>query len=226
MTADRLYDSRHAWFAHELEAHRSTFQCIEGCRRTFAAESEFVQHIQAYHPEIATSGVTSTLKQISLRRVDLSEDATCKLCNKSMTLARLRGHLGHHQEQLALFALPTTMDDSEDGTSEEDDADEKDDSKKSRDEKVTEYQMRLEQLETEIQEMRLQALKLQVSELTEPAKAELEKKMKEIETSYEQNLAKERSRHEQELTQQLELEKRRMRGRYIKGIHDQSCSLM
>ncbi|KAF3050885.1 hypothetical protein E8E11_010759 [Didymella keratinophila] len=27
-TADRLFDSRHAWFAHEIEAHYTDFQCV------------------------------------------------------------------------------------------------------------------------------------------------------------------------------------------------------
>lgn len=39
-TANRLYESQHAWFSHELEMHRTSFQCIEGCGKIFQARSE------------------------------------------------------------------------------------------------------------------------------------------------------------------------------------------
>ncbi|KAF2792134.1 hypothetical protein K505DRAFT_338961 [Melanomma pulvis-pyrius CBS 109.77] len=34
----------------------------------------------------------------------------CPLCNKGMTLRAMQKHLGHHQEQLALFGLPLNLD--------------------------------------------------------------------------------------------------------------------
>ena len=62
-TADRIYQSRRAWFEHEVETH--------------------------YTP-------TDT---------DLSP--SCLLCGAQLSgFASLRVHMGRHQEQLALFALP------------------------------------------------------------------------------------------------------------------------
>ena len=37
----------------------------------------------------------------------------CRLCGKFMTLRAMQKHMGHHHEQLALFALPPNLDDTE-----------------------------------------------------------------------------------------------------------------
>jgi hypothetical protein len=113
-TADRLYDSRHGWFAHELEAHRTSFQCIEECKQDFVDEAKFRHHVQGQHPNLAAPAVFSALKMTSVSRVDVSEQAVCKLCSATMTLRKLRKHLGQHQEQLALFALPNLPNESDD----------------------------------------------------------------------------------------------------------------
>ena len=117
--ADRLYDSRSAWFAHELEAHRTSFQCIEGCGQIFVSEANFYTHVQNRHPELAVTAVFSTLKRTSARSANLSEQTLCKVCNEEMTLRKLRKHLGQHLEQLALFALPPNVNDVEDDLNEE-----------------------------------------------------------------------------------------------------------
>jgi hypothetical protein len=112
-TADRLYDSRRSWFTHEL-AHKSTWQCIEGCSKFFHAEIEFVAHVQAQHPELSAPNVISALKQTAVKSANISDSTKCPLCEKWMTLRVLQKHLGHHQEQLSLFALPPNLDDTED----------------------------------------------------------------------------------------------------------------
>lgn len=113
-TADRLLVSRHVWFAHELEAHYSTFQCVDGCSKIFRTESGFRDHVKSNHDDLAAPDIYFTLKKTSVKTSALSELATCCLCEKHMTLRALQKHLGHHQEQLALFALPNNGDESED----------------------------------------------------------------------------------------------------------------
>lgn len=44
----------------------------------------------------------------------MMDPATCGLCNKQMTFRALQKHLGHHQEELALFAVPPNLDEKED----------------------------------------------------------------------------------------------------------------
>ena len=114
-TADRLYDSRHAWFKHELEAHRAIWQCFDGCEKAFAAEKDFVAHVAKIHPEMASDDVLSVLKRTAVKSANLTKPSQCPLCDKVMSLCALQKHLGNHQEQLALFALPPNIDATEDG---------------------------------------------------------------------------------------------------------------
>jgi hypothetical protein len=113
-TADRLYDSRYAWFKHELEAHRAIWQCVDGCEKTFAAEKDFVAHVAKKHPEMASDDVLSVLKRTAVKSANLTKPSQCPLCDKVMSLRALQKHLGNHQEQLALFALPPNIDATED----------------------------------------------------------------------------------------------------------------
>jgi hypothetical protein len=112
--ADRLYDSRRTWFQHEL-GHRTCWQCVEGCNRSFSCEKDFVAHVQALHPELTAPNVLTALKHSAKGSANLSDQGKCPLCNESMTLRVLQKHLGRHQKQLALFALPQNLDDTEDG---------------------------------------------------------------------------------------------------------------
>ena len=43
----------------------------------------------------------------------MSEMVPCRLCGKRMTLRTMQKHMGHHHEQLALFAIPPNLDDTE-----------------------------------------------------------------------------------------------------------------
>ncbi|KAF2814360.1 uncharacterized protein BDZ99DRAFT_380858, partial [Mytilinidion resinicola] len=113
-TADRLYDSRRAWFKHEMEAHRTLWQCIEGCEKDFSSERDFVEHAQQVHPEVATKDAISILKRTSIRSANSMQHTNCPICNESLSLHALQKHLGRHQEQLALFALPASVDDADD----------------------------------------------------------------------------------------------------------------
>ncbi|KAJ4378885.1 hypothetical protein N0V86_005759 [Didymella sp. IMI 355093] len=61
----------------------------------------------------------SVLKKTSAKSLALTEMTACGLCDKRMTLRALRKHLGHHQEQLALFALPSNLDETEDDPDDE-----------------------------------------------------------------------------------------------------------
>jgi hypothetical protein len=119
-TAERLYDSRHAWFKHELEAHRAIWQCIEGCEETFDTEDNFVGHVSKRHSELASDSIISVLKRTAVKSATLATNSRCPLCDKAMSLRMLQKHLGNHQEELALFALPSNIDGMEDEDAESD----------------------------------------------------------------------------------------------------------
>ncbi|RYP46645.1 hypothetical protein DL768_007190 [Monosporascus sp. mg162] len=113
-TADRLYDSRRAWFTHELEAHRISWQCIEGCEKTFSLEKYFDRHVQTSHPDLSQPGMLSALKRTAAKRSSLTDKAHCPLCDQRMTIRSLQRHVARHQEQLALFTLPPNLETTED----------------------------------------------------------------------------------------------------------------
>jgi hypothetical protein len=119
-TADRLYDSRRAWFKHELEAHRGSWQCIKDCDKTFISRDDFETHVRAQHPDLSSPDILSALQITSRKAASLSTRVECPLCDEKeiMTLRVLLRHLGKHQEQLSLFALPSNMEGSEDGVDE------------------------------------------------------------------------------------------------------------
>ncbi|KAF2467713.1 uncharacterized protein BDR25DRAFT_374557, partial [Lindgomyces ingoldianus] len=112
-TADRLYDSRHTWFTHELKAHRTSWQCVEGCDKIFSTEEDFENHVQRSHSDLSAPKMLSVLKRTAARTANLTNQADCPLCDKRMTLKALQKHLGRHHEELALFALPPNLDATE-----------------------------------------------------------------------------------------------------------------
>ncbi|KAF2640947.1 hypothetical protein P280DRAFT_543899 [Massarina eburnea CBS 473.64] len=57
----------------------------------------------------------SALNQTAMRSADISSQASCPFCTAKMSLQALQRHIGRHQEQLALFALPSNLDSTENG---------------------------------------------------------------------------------------------------------------
>ncbi|KAH7073644.1 hypothetical protein BKA63DRAFT_37734 [Paraphoma chrysanthemicola] len=111
-TADRLYESRHEWFQHELGAHRMAWECVEGCGKVFDTQQSFDEHVHMSHSDLID--VLPALERTSVRGADLAEQVQCLLCAKSMSLRALQKHMALHQQQLALFALPPSLDETED----------------------------------------------------------------------------------------------------------------
>jgi hypothetical protein len=83
-------------------------------------ESDFEKHVQKSHPDLTSANMLSALKRTSAKNADLGEQTQCSLCGKSMALRTLQRHLGSHQQQLALFALPLNLDNTEDDPNDDD----------------------------------------------------------------------------------------------------------
>jgi hypothetical protein len=86
----------------------------------FSTEHDFENHIQMVHSEMIS--MFSVIERTSLKRADIAQTVSCRLCQASLSLQSLRKHLGSHQQQLALFALPPNTEGTEDdrGTDSED----------------------------------------------------------------------------------------------------------
>ncbi|KMP02193.1 hypothetical protein CIRG_10016 [Coccidioides immitis RMSCC 2394] len=87
-TPDRLFAHRNEWFEHEKQVHMRNWECIECSHKAFTSESAFREHLRQMSP---------VQQEIAL-------------------YLQFRRHLAKHQKQLALFALPSNVQqDNDDG---------------------------------------------------------------------------------------------------------------
>lgn len=111
---DRLFTSRNEWFSHELQLHRRSWLCLQGCLQTFRDTGDFVSHVRNSHRHMFIEDQLPSLIDMSESTAPMDEEVTCSVCNEQVPhLKQLRRHLGRHQEQLALFALPLSVNEDE-----------------------------------------------------------------------------------------------------------------
>jgi hypothetical protein len=111
---DRLFEDQHRWFEHEMQAHMQWWECIDGCKKPFNSKSAFEDHIRHTHQNLFIGNQLPALVNMSERQVSPKTQIECPLCKEMVPLLPdLRRHLGEHQEQLALFALPSNLEQTE-----------------------------------------------------------------------------------------------------------------
>ncbi|KAI9888340.1 MAG: hypothetical protein M1814_000571 [Vezdaea aestivalis] len=122
-----LFESRHQWFAHELENHRKEWEC-DYCLERFPSSKEFGGHMNQTHTEKFVSNQLDALTERAERLPSRIAAADCPLCDYDTILGdklrpsnpeivrpsqrlikpeQFRSHLGRHLEQIALFVLPS-----------------------------------------------------------------------------------------------------------------------
>ena len=90
-----------------MQKHWRTWHCAFGCKDTFPSASEFKQHIPRSHNNAVATTQLDALASLSERRMALDVAIECPLCaEKVKSVKQYRRHVGRHQEELALFALP------------------------------------------------------------------------------------------------------------------------
>ncbi|KAK7550378.1 hypothetical protein IWX91DRAFT_405311 [Phyllosticta citricarpa] len=118
-TPFRRFEKRREWFEHEL-SHRSKWKCPLNCEIVFNTQEYLSEHLKGHSGTfIDPSGECQV-------RPDATSSVGCALRPEVLPLAQLQSHLGEHQQQLALFALPLQIRNSE--NDEEFDDDSEDDS--------------------------------------------------------------------------------------------------
>jgi hypothetical protein len=86
------------------------WQCVEGCHETFSSKSLFEEHQRRKHQKTFTPNQLTALIKIHERQFDVNKTVECPLCReKTPFYPQFRQHLGKHQKQLALFALPSDL---------------------------------------------------------------------------------------------------------------------
>jgi hypothetical protein len=104
-----------------LQAHRKWWECIEGCNSVFRSLHAFHDHLANEHDVPTNNDRTIDLVRNCERQEAMSAEADCELCGVRLpTLTQLRRHLGKHQEELSLFALPSYMKEDDEEVDEDD----------------------------------------------------------------------------------------------------------
>ncbi|KAF2024730.1 hypothetical protein EK21DRAFT_93852 [Setomelanomma holmii] len=86
--------------------------------KVFSVQQDFEEHIRKTHADL--QGMLSAMKRTSAKFAELTENVSCPLYKKGMSLRGLHKHLASHQQQLALFALPPNLDETEEEEVEDD----------------------------------------------------------------------------------------------------------
>ncbi|KAK0657036.1 hypothetical protein B0T16DRAFT_366818 [Cercophora newfieldiana] len=125
ITPGQQFSRRHHWMNHTRTQHWVTYLCLLGCEsRSFDLPSEYRTHISKEHPGSILEADMDTAIKLSAqpRNIMNNRGSRCPLCDDKELVLRsekqYQRHVGRHQEQLSLFALPQNSPDS-DGESED-----------------------------------------------------------------------------------------------------------
>ncbi|KAH7126101.1 hypothetical protein EDB81DRAFT_663785 [Dactylonectria macrodidyma] len=117
---------RHNWADHVYKYHWKTWTCSLGCNEPFSSLKDMKHHLKYAHAAASESAHLDSLLSLCEMLKLVNESENCPLCNESLqTLKHYLRHVGRHQEDLALFALPQLPGDQDDNDSESEKDDEK-----------------------------------------------------------------------------------------------------
>ncbi|KAI3581972.1 hypothetical protein IWW34DRAFT_354855 [Fusarium oxysporum f. sp. albedinis] len=104
---DQDFQRRHQWADHVKKYHWKTWACKLGCDKTFDSSQDMKRHLEHKHSETAELTHLDSLVAMCERPKSENEPTDCPLCNeRQSTFKQYHRHVGRHQEDLALFALP------------------------------------------------------------------------------------------------------------------------
>ncbi|KAF5685235.1 zinc finger transcription factor ace1 [Fusarium circinatum] len=104
---DQDFQRRRQWASHVKKYHWKTWTCGLGCNETFGASQDMKRHLARMHSE--TTDLTHLVSLLAMceRPKSENEPADCPLCGENQSsFKQYQRHVGRHQEDLALFALP------------------------------------------------------------------------------------------------------------------------
>ncbi|KAJ2983178.1 hypothetical protein NUW58_g6294 [Xylaria curta] len=113
--ASREYGRRHEWMNHVLQKHWKLWTCPYQCDSDYTTETSFRQHIVSIHGSATDMELDALIARCG-RTQSLSPSAPveCPFCQDKLNSVReYQRHVGRHQVDLALFALPRIEDDEE-----------------------------------------------------------------------------------------------------------------
>lgn len=116
LTPDETYESRHRWLSHELQKHRRRiWTCGSHCNLKFQSAAQLVGHINSFSAVPISDAQIPSLIEMRATFFDSGIEASCPLCRLLVSgSTQLQKHIGHHLEELSIFALPSMNEDSDD----------------------------------------------------------------------------------------------------------------
>lgn len=115
LTPDDTYESRHRWFSHELQKHRRIWTCGSHCSLAFPSANRLVEHINSISSIPIKNEQIPILIEMRATSFDQAKSSMCLLCKSLVSgSTQLMKHIGHHLEELSLFALPISDKNSDD----------------------------------------------------------------------------------------------------------------
>lgn len=118
-TPEIEYSRRHLWLEHVKQHHCRVYSCSLGCDIIIRSPEALHAHISDHHAgELSAQDLHSqALASVS---TEMPMTKECPLCGDPIpSPSQYQRHVGRHQEQLALFALPDIASAEDEGRSEE-----------------------------------------------------------------------------------------------------------
>ncbi|KAI1317442.1 hypothetical protein F5Y16DRAFT_392754 [Xylariaceae sp. FL0255] len=122
-TPEQQYSRRHEWLDHLNQKHWQVFKCPYSClSENFGSPRELEQHIRQSHKELSLQKDLGMILDLCSRPGSWPEETTCPLCDQKLhSKQEYARHVGRHQTELALFALPHTGNENSDSSHDDDD---------------------------------------------------------------------------------------------------------
>ena len=99
-----------------MQVHRRQWNCPSECLLVFNSSSALESHMKDCHGELFSNLQLPALLDICERPMEPGRISSCALCYESFSLRKLQSHLASHLEELSLFVLPLSGNESPKGS--------------------------------------------------------------------------------------------------------------
>ncbi|KAI1400293.1 hypothetical protein F4819DRAFT_378459 [Hypoxylon fuscum] len=114
VTPDREFTRRHEWIDHMQQMHWKIWPCPYDCQECFTSAGAFKRHVQQLHQDALSGSYLDSLAELIGQPRSWDGGMECPLCKQALgTSEEYQRHVGRHQKQLALFALPMYQGDAD-----------------------------------------------------------------------------------------------------------------
>ncbi|RYP55838.1 hypothetical protein DL771_012305 [Monosporascus sp. 5C6A] len=111
-SAGKLFVSRNDWIYHELQVHRRQFACRD-CGKVCPDRDMMRVHLGEHYGKAVLPTQLEIILDICNRQIDDTQRELCLFCGEEFPVAALQDHLAGHMEDIALFVLPTNVEEEE-----------------------------------------------------------------------------------------------------------------